>query len=71
MAKNITPTDEIGISDPFIRISCGDTREISTIKFNTLNPGWFETITMSVKIPTNIPSGISLTCYDHEDNDPN
>lgn len=68
MAKGLIPTDEDGTSDPFVTVSCGNSRKESSTKFNTLNPSFFETVTMDVSIPTNIPSGISLSVYDHEDN---
>lgn len=69
MAKDVAPADESGASDPFIRIYCGKSKADSSIKHVTLNPGWFETITMDVQIPRGIPSGISASLYDHDDDD--
>ena len=48
MAKDVAPADDSGASDPFIRIFCGKAKADSSIKKVTLNPGWFETITLDV-----------------------
>lgn len=42
----------------------------SSIKTNTLNPGFFETIKMDIRIPefgeNGFPSGMSVLCYDDD-----
>ncbi len=44
MGRDIPPADETGASDPFIIAKCMGKTAKSQTKFETLNPGFFETI---------------------------
>lgn len=44
LARGLPPSDESGTSDPFCQLRCAGVNGFSTIKYGTLNPGWYETI---------------------------
>lgn len=51
VGRSLPPADEGGASDPFVIVRCaGQTRQ-STVKQQTLNPGWYETLTLDVTLP--------------------
>jgi Ca2+-dependent lipid-binding protein len=51
MGRNFPPADETGAADPFIIARCQGKRTKSRTKFETLNPGFFETVEMVVSLP--------------------
>jgi len=51
MGRDLPPADDTGLADPFVIIRCAGEEGITSIKQETLNPGWFETIELNVKIP--------------------
>ena len=71
MGRDLPASDSSGLADPFIILRWSGAREQSTIKTETLNPGWFETIEMKIKIPRigtkGLPvSWVSLLWYDSD-----
>ena len=44
MGRNFPPADETGASDPFVIIRCCGKKVKSSVKYVTLNPGWFEVL---------------------------
>lgn len=50
-ARNLPPADSHGTSDPFFEVNCAGQKGKTTVKENTLNPGFFETITLDVDLP--------------------
>ena len=71
MGRDLPAADENGLSDPFIIVKwAGESRE-SKVKNQTLNPGWFQTLEMTVKIPQigteEMPKpSVSLLWYDRD-----
>lgn len=51
MGRNFPPADETGAADPFIIARCQGKKAKSSVKFETLNPGYFETLEMIIDIP--------------------
>lgn len=51
IGRNLPPADEGGVSDPFVIIRCAGNTIRSTVKSQTLNPGWYETLTLDVTLP--------------------
>ena len=51
MGRNFPPADETGAADPFVIARCQGTKAKSRTKFETLNPGFFETLEMVVSLP--------------------
>jgi hypothetical protein len=51
MGKDFPPADETGAADPFVVARCQGMRVKSDTKFETLNPGFFETLKMVVSLP--------------------
>lgn len=74
MGKDFPPADETGAADPFVIARCQGQKAKSDTKFETLNPGFFETLQMVVSLPPldderrkNFPiPGISLLVYDQD-----
>jgi C2 domain/FerI (NUC094) domain len=71
MGRNFPPADETGAADPFVIVRCQGQRDFSSPKFETLNPGWFETLELEVSLPPlgdkEYPRpGISLLVYDQD-----
>jgi hypothetical protein len=74
MGRNFPPADESGAADPFISIRCQGETQKTSIKYETLNPGWFESRQMVIDLPPlekgqreAYPTpGISLLVYDHD-----
>ena len=70
MGRSFPPADESGAADPFIIFRCAGEKTKSKIKYITLNPGWFETLDMKVRLPPlddnkNFPQpGFSMLVYD-------
>jgi len=76
VARDLPPADQEGTSDPFIVVRAAGESRKTTVKRQTLNPGWYETLVMDVDIPSlkdsEVPEGISLLVYDsdsHRDED--
>ena len=44
MGREFPAADESGASDPFIIARCQGNKAKSSTKYETLNPGWFETL---------------------------
>ena len=51
VGRDLPPADEGGVSDPFIIVRCAGNIIQSKVKQQTLNPGWYETLTMDVTLP--------------------
>ena len=51
MGRNFPPADETGAADPFIIARCQGKKAKSRTKFETLNPGFFETLELVVSLP--------------------
>jgi len=51
MGRSLPPADETGAADPFIIARCQGKKVKSSIKYETLNPGFFETLEMVVSLP--------------------
>jgi len=51
IGRNLPPADDTGAADPFIIARCQGKKTKSSIKYETLNPGWFETLEMVVPVP--------------------
>ena len=71
MGRDFPAADETGASDPFIIARCMGSKSKSTTKFETLNPGFFETLRLKIKLPPigdpNYPQpGVSLLVYDED-----
>lgn len=71
MGRNFPAADETGASDPFVIARCMGKKVKSKVKYETLNPGWFEILEMKISIPPvddkNYPKpGISILCYDDD-----
>ena len=69
--RNLPPADETGAADPFIVSRCQGKKVKSRTKYETLNPGFFETVEMVVSLPPlgdlSYPQpGISLLVYDED-----
>lgn len=51
MGRDFPPADETGAADPFIIIRCMGKKTKSRVKYETLNPGFFETLEIVVSLP--------------------
>jgi hypothetical protein len=51
MGRDFPPADETGAADPFIVARCQGKKAKSRVKYETLNPGFFETLEMVVSLP--------------------
>lgn len=51
MGRDLPSADDTGLSDPFIVFKCAGAEAESHHKAETLNPGWFQTLEMDIKIP--------------------
>lgn len=71
MARDLPPADDNGLSDPFMILKCSGEMKESSVKYQTLNPGWFEIVEMHVQLPRigtdYMPvSSVSMLCYDRD-----
>ena len=57
MAKDLPAGDKTGASDPFVIVRCCGQVAKSKTKYETLNPAFFETLEMQIKLPSAILSG--------------
>ena len=44
MGRDFPPADESGAADPFVFARSMGQKAKSRVKYETLNPGWFETL---------------------------
>lgn len=71
MGRDFPPADETGAADPFIIARCQGKKTKSRTKYETLNPGFFESVELVVSLPPidnpDYPQpGISLLVYDED-----
>jgi len=71
MGRDFPPADETGAADPFIIARCMGRKNKTRTKYETLNPGFFETLELIVSLPPigdpDYPQpGISLLVYDED-----
>eukprot|EP01016_Furgasonia_blochmanni_P049256 TRINITY_DN7455_c0_g1_i2.p1 TRINITY_DN7455_c0_g1~~TRINITY_DN7455_c0_g1_i2.p1 ORF type:complete len:1220 (-),score=269.58 TRINITY_DN7455_c0_g1_i2:385-4044(-) len=70
MGRGLPPADETGACDPFVIIRCAGQSIKSQVSNSTLNPCWFEVLTMTIEIPPfkreNPPVGYSMLLYDDD-----
>ena len=71
MGRDFPPADETGAADPFVVARCQGRKQTTKTKYETLNPGFFETLEMVVPLPpigdADYPKpGISLLIYDED-----
>lgn len=69
LGRNLPPADASGTSDPFVKVRCGGELVKSKVCSQTLNPGWYETLTLNVKLfpmeePCVVPSGMFVMVFD-------
>jgi hypothetical protein len=69
IGRNFPPADATGAADPFVVARSMGCKTRSRVKNETLNPGWFETLEMVIKLPPvgdpDFPSaGLSCLIYD-------
>jgi hypothetical protein len=74
IARDIPPTDDTSGSDVFTTLRCCGQVANSTVRYRTLNPNWFETLTLDVNFENleekgGVPAGFSLIVYDEDDDD--
>lgn len=50
-ARDLPPADETGSSDPYVKIQIEDKFGYTKMQPATLNPQWFETVTLDVDLP--------------------
>jgi len=51
MGRDLPPADETGAADPFVIVRCQGQKSKSKVKYETLNPGFFETLELVVSLP--------------------
>ena len=51
MGRDFPPADETGAADPFIIARCMGKKNKTRTKYETLNPGFFETLELIVSLP--------------------
>jgi len=51
--KGLTAADSTGMSDPFLEIRMGANKIQTSVQEQTLFPRWYETVEMTMKLPTN------------------
>jgi Ca2+-dependent lipid-binding protein len=51
MGRDFPPADESGAADPFVIARCQGKKAKSRTKFETLNPGFYETLELVVSLP--------------------
>lgn len=51
MGRDLPPADETGAADPFVIARCQGKRTKSRTKYETLNPGFFESLELIVSLP--------------------
>ena len=51
MGRDFPAADETGAADPFIIVRCQGKKVKSKTKYETLNPGFFETVELVVSLP--------------------
>lgn len=44
MGRDFPPADETGAADPFVNVRCMGKKTKTRTKYETLNPGFFETV---------------------------
>lgn len=74
MGRDFPAADETGASDPFVITRCMGHQKRSKTKYETLNPGFFETLSLKVRLPPlekgkkeMYPTpGVSLLVYDDD-----
>lgn len=74
VGRNIPPADDDGGCDPYVVVRCAGQKTRSKTCKETLNPGWYETLVLNVKLyPLEkdqlIPSGMFLMLFDEDDSD--
>jgi Ca2+-dependent lipid-binding protein len=62
MGRNFPAADESGASDPFVIARCQGKKARSKVKYETLNPGFFETVEMVVSIPPIGDPDVNFIC---------
>jgi len=71
LGRNIPPADATGTSDPVVKIRCAGQIVQSKVCTQTLNPGWYETLKMNVKLlplgeETVVPAGMFVMVFDED-----
>jgi hypothetical protein len=68
MAKFLPAKDENGLCDPFVRVKYYGKTMQSSVKQETCNPSWFETLTETVTVADNptLAPPISVVVYDKD-----
>lgn len=46
VARDLPASDKEGTSDPYVSVHCAGSKARSVTRENTLNPGFFETLTL-------------------------
>ena len=67
MGREFPPADDTGAADPFVIARCQGMKTKSDTKFETLNPGFFQTLEMVVSLPPlndpSVSNRLSLRLY--------
>jgi Ca2+-dependent lipid-binding protein len=71
LGRNLPPADSTGTSDPFVKVRCGGQLAQSKTCQQTLNPGWYETLVMNIKLfpleqPCVVPGGMFVMVFDDD-----
>ncbi len=53
---SLPPADSSGASDPFITVKCNGEMINSETKYATLNPAFYKTLELKVRLPKELPS---------------
>lgn len=67
--RNLPPADACGTSDAYVKVRCAGQLAKSKTAEKTLNPGWYETLKLDVKLnPFDnsglVPNGMFLMVFD-------
>eukprot|EP00808_Paulinella_micropora_P000340 g32402.t1 len=63
LARNLTPTDDNGLADPFIVLRLAGQKAVTTKKRKTLSPQWYEVKVLQVQLPQPLLLSPSLQCF--------
>lgn len=61
-ARRLAAMDLSGASDPFVECRCDGVSARTSIKANTLNPNWYETLDLTVEIPSLLSMAPPIHC---------
>jgi Ca2+-dependent lipid-binding protein len=73
VARDLPPSDATGSSDPYVKVRCASKHAVSRIQYKTLNPDFYETLSLKVSLQllekAKISQGMMIMMFDKDSED--